>query len=177
MLYITNLNQSSYIIQTTSQDVEEQNDIDLKIQAFVKYEHGNKHKKKFITKIKHSWSGGINKRTTIKAASRKWDKKRLVDGKITQFHTIGGQGIRFHTKSGDTVIGCYFPLSNFYQTIKEMGGKPTYLSFYFNHPFFEYTQPVILTSNEHPSIPGIQIPYHVNLDSVVTRFPPREIYT
>ncbi len=152
--------------QTLKKDKKEkQKTVDQKIQNFIKHEYGTKKNRGFFNTISAYMAGMLNKRTTIKAASRNWDKERLINGKIKQFQEIGGEGVRLQTKSGDSVVGCYFSLSNFYQKIKDIGGRPVRLRFKSDHPFIESAEPVILSAkNGSSSVSGVRIPYHPNLE-------------
>ena len=138
---------------------------DQKMQDFIKYEDKEKKGRRFFTKIGDSIKGAINKRTTVKAAAKNWDKERLLNGRIKKFQELGGKGLKLQTEAGDSIVGCYFNLSHFYEKVKNMGGVPGKIRLISNHPFFEKAEPVILHSViEERDFSGIKIPYEDTLE-------------
>ncbi|MBA2729024.1 MAG: hypothetical protein H0U49_12740 [Parachlamydiaceae bacterium] len=89
----------------------------------------------------------INRQTLMSGSSIKWDKERLIAGKLSKFHAIGGSAVLLETPSHSKISSFYFSVENFYTKIEEMGGQTAGLEFHLDHPFFNIAEPTEISLN------------------------------
>ncbi len=118
-------------------------------------------KSRYDLGLMNNWENNINCKTVMSGAETKWDKKRLIDGKLSKLNEIGGTPILLNTESGDKISSVYFSLTNFFAKITEMGGIRAEIKIHFDHPYFEIGQPVGISfvENKEKVYHGVRIPY------------------
>lgn len=113
-----------------------------------------------------SVSSFINSRAVMRGASIDWNAERLIQGKLKQYQTIGGQPLTLTSQTGDKISAFHFDVQNFHSEIASMGGKLASLELHIDHPFFETGEPVTLSkAGTTNNAPGMRIPYSSALES------------
>lgn len=108
----------------------------------------------------------INKKTIMSGASKPWDKKRLVEGKLAKLEGIGELSVKLTSSQGDNLAASHMLHYAFMDSIKTHGGEIGSYAIKMNHPFFERASPIEITEigDKCNGISGALIPYHPDFE-------------
>jgi hypothetical protein len=151
---------------TEIQHTKTELDTELETRGVVQYETGTS-ESEGLSALMTTVATFVNNRSIMRGASQAWDPKRLLDGKFKQYRAIGGEGVMLNTKSGDRIFGFYLSLPNFYNKVRQMGGRPEVVDVHLDHPFFKNAEGVKLKDQSlNREYSAARIPYSSDMEEL-----------
>lgn len=157
----------AYLTNKAQKEAEKESELvsDMGVRGSIKYRSGQSEGEGFSA-VGTSISSFINNRSVITGASKSWDPKRILDGKIEKFKQIGAEGVRLFTSTGDRIFGCHFSLENFHNKIQKMGGRFCVLDLHLDHPFLKVSEDVIVINERtNQEYAASRVPYSRELEN------------